>query len=138
MPKIPDLDAPIKPGESSAGIMIGSKIEVLLAQVGLPPSQVVSGFHKLQSASVWSARGLVVQIGIYEGYRGLIDGKIGIGSSVPEVEAWCGCKVVEDEEDDLIAIGRPGWSFETEEWGGDHTVGTNRSARINAIFVFRT
>jgi hypothetical protein len=137
MPKIPDLDAPIMPGETSAGIMIGSKIEGMLAQAGLPPSEVIYGFHKLQSAKVWSARGLVVQIGVYEGYRGLLGGKIGIGSTIAEVGDWCGCKVAEDVDDTLIATGRPGWSFETDEWGGDHTIGTNRNARVTAIFVFR-
>jgi len=135
---IPDLGAAIVPGTSAAGIVIGSRIEDLLARSQPSGMERRSDFlvHNFTSVKVWSLDGLVTQIGVYHGYRGTLDHQIGIGSSIAEVEGWCCCHVVEDDDDNLIAMGRPGWSFETSEWSGNHTVAENRNALITEIFVF--
>jgi hypothetical protein len=135
---IPDLDAPIVPGVSCAGISIGCEIKALLTvpEPVLRPVQKYE-FHQFQSVKVWSVSGVIVQIGALEGYRGLLDGKIGIGTTIAEVEDWGACTVTEGEYDELIAAGKPGWSFETEQWNGNHKIDMNRDSRITAIFVHR-
>jgi len=135
--KLPDLDAPILPGISAAGIKIGSEIKELLDQARpmITEDRSAHMLYDFGSVKVWSSGGLISQIGVYAGYRGCLDNRICIGSSIADVEARCGCQVSEDEEDNLIAIGRPGWCFETEAWVENHTLERNRSARVTAIFV---
>jgi hypothetical protein len=134
---IPDLRASIVPGFSSAGIEIGSRIEDLFSQSQPGGTERRSEYlvHDFVSVKVWSLNGLVIQIGVYQGYRGTLDHKIGIGSSIAEVEDWCRCQVVENDEDNLIAMGWPGLSFETNQWVGNHTAERNRNASITGIFV---
>jgi hypothetical protein len=133
---IPDLDAPIVPGVSCAGILVGTEMGALssVPEPALRSDQIYR-FHHFQSVRVLSVRGIVVQVGALEGYRGLLDGKIGIGSTIAEVEEWCACRVEEGEDDELVATGMSGWCFETDEWKGNHTVAMNRESRITAIFV---
>lgn len=135
---IPDLSDPIVPGRSAAGILVGSPVDELLARSQPLQTERRSEYvlHEFPSVRVWSLGGVITQIGVFEGYRGTLEQKIGIGSSIAEVEDWCGCKVVEDEEDNLIAEGRPGWCFETTVWVGNHRVENNRDATITEIFVY--
>ena len=135
-PEIPDLDAAILPGASAAGIPIGEKIDKL--QNLVPSIQAVDGtfgLYTFPSVKIWSREGIILQIGVSEGYRGLLDGKIGIGSTIAEVEEWSNCKVIEGQYDELVVAGKDGWSFETTEWNGNHKVSMNRYARITSIFV---
>jgi hypothetical protein len=140
MSKIPDLDAPIIPGKSAAGIQVGTTVKDLI--VGAVPtlttelSSDIVIYEFGPFVKVWVRHGVVDQVGVYAGYHGLLDGKIGIGSTIAEIEDWCGCRVEEDEEENLIAPGRTGWCFNTEYWAGDHTGSTNRNAAVNMIFVF--
>lgn len=136
--KLPDLDAPILPGISAAGIEIGSTIQELLEQ-NLPQSKEdrsISPIYDFGPVKVWASSGLVTQIGVYAGYRGWLDNKICIGSTIADIEAWCRCRVAEDEEDNLVAAGRPGWCFETEAWAGNQSIETNRGARVTEIYVY--
>jgi len=137
--KLPDIDAPIVPGKSAAGILIGTESKSLLSEAQpTATKQLQDGVIRHEFGPVvrvWTRQGVVDQVGVSVGYKGLLDGKIGIGSTIAEIEDWCGCPVEEDEEDNLIAFGRPGWCFETDAWVGDHTVSSNRNAVVNAIFV---
>jgi hypothetical protein len=139
MSKIPDLDAPIIPGKSAAGIAVGSTVkDFILRAVPTLTTELSSGVVRYEFGpvvKVWVRDGVVDQVGVYVGYHGLLDGKIGIGSTIAEIEDWCGSQVEEDEEDNLIAPGRPGWCFDTEYWVGDLTVSTNRNAAVNQICV---
>jgi uncharacterized protein (TIGR02996 family) len=137
--KIPmlNLEAPIIPGISAAGIRIGQPVETILAV--LQPLEVVplDGCQRLRFGAVdlWVKQRLVDQIGIYKGYRGTIAGKIGIGSILQEVEAAFG-SVLEDEEDNLVVAGMPGWCFETETWISGREPAQNPDAAVTGIFVF--
>jgi hypothetical protein len=131
----PDLDAPIVPGISAGGILIGHIAHLRGGIAKLSSGREI--VDQFQSLKVWSAAGRVIQVGVYDGYRGLIEGRIGIGSSIVDIEEWCGCSVTEDAEDNLIVAARPGWCFETEPWTGGHSVTMNRNARVTAIFVHR-
>ena len=133
-----DLDAPIVPGKSAAGVLVGSLINEVLA--GAHPhstTKLVSGEkHDLGTVKVWAKDGVVIQVGVFSGYRGMLQPGIRIGSTISEVQDSFGCSVQEDEEDTLVVATSPGWCFETEEWRNPRTVDNNRDARIVSIFVF--
>jgi hypothetical protein len=134
-----DLDAFIVPGNAAAGISIGSEVAGLLATIR-PQSETKlpnSVKHDLGAVKVWSRDSIITQIGVYRGYRGILQPAIHIGSTVSDVEQVFSCSVKEDAEDNLIVPNSPGWCFETEAWGARHTVSDNRNAKIVAIFVFK-
>jgi hypothetical protein len=79
---------------------------------------------------------MIIQIGVYSGYRGVLQPGIRVGATISEVEQSFGCSVEQDEEDNLVVPTSPGWCFETEEWKSPQTVSNNRDARIVSIFIF--
>jgi hypothetical protein len=85
---------------------------------------------------VWAKDGVIIQVGVYSVYRGMLHPGIRVGSTISEVEESFGCSVEEDEEDNLVVPTSPGWYFETEGWKAPQTVSNNRNARIVSIFVF--
>lgn len=133
-----DLNAPIVPGQSAAGVSIGDSVTELLATIRPRSTRKLwSGeSHDLGEIRVWAKKGVVTQIGVYAGYRGILQPSIHIGSSIAEVEDSFGCSVQEDEDDNLVVPSSPGWCFVTEEWRAPMTVSNNRNARIVSIFVF--
>ncbi len=80
--------------------------------------------------------GFVRQIGVTGCYQGKLQNGIGLGSTIKDVERAFGAEVFEDEDDNLAVTRAPGWCFDTQEWGGDHTLNHNRSALLTAIFVY--
>ena len=133
-----DLDAPIIPGKSAAGVFVGSPVSELLSTVGAYSTMKLSNeeMHDLGMVKVWTKDGTVIQVGVFPGYRGTLHPGIGIGSTISEVEESLGCSVEEDEGDNLVVPTSPGWCFETEEWKTPKNVSNNRNARIVSIFVF--
>jgi hypothetical protein len=133
-----DLNAPIVPAKSAAGVSIGDSVTQLLAAIR-PRSTRKLYFgesYDLGEIRVWAKDGVVTQIGVYSGYRGNLPPNIHIGSSIADVEKSFGCTVEEDEDDNLVVPNSLGWCFETEEWRAPMTVSNNRNARIVSIFVF--
>jgi hypothetical protein len=135
-----DLDATIIPGKGASGISIGTNLRDL--PEGTRPQSVtplLSGGlkHDLGSVKIWSKDGVITQVGVYSGYRGTLRSDIRVGSTLAEVEDCFGCPVEENDEDNLVVPGFPGLCFDTEEWGGNHTISENRNARITAIYVFK-
>jgi hypothetical protein len=133
-----DLDASIVPGKSAAGVLVGSIVSELPATV---PSQSTTKMpsgekHDFGAVKVWAKNGVIIQVGVYSGYRGSLQPGIRVGSTISDVEDSFGCSVKEDEEDKLVVPNSPGWCFETEEWRNPQTVSNNRNARIVSIFVF--
>jgi len=127
------LDAPIQPSVGAAGININAPAEELpkpKTREQLPELEVLD----FGSVQIWLRAGRVDQIGVRKGYRGRLNGTIGIGSSIRDVEAAIG-PVSEDEEDNLIVLRSPGWCFETEQWRG-HDLADNGDAPITYIWVF--
>ena len=133
-----DLDAPIVPGKSAAGVLVGTAVSELLSTVGAHTITKLSGAerHDLGMVKVWVEGGVITQVGVYSGYRGMLQPDIRVGSTISEVEESFGCSVQEDEEDNLVVPTSPGWSFETEEWKSPQIVSSNRNARIVSICVF--
>jgi hypothetical protein len=131
-----DLDAPIVPAESAAGVSLGSVVNEVLAGVHSHSTEKVSSGekHDLGAVQVWTKDGVVIQVGVFSGYRGVLQPGIRVGSTISEVEDSFGCSVQEDEEDNLVVATSPGWCFETEEWRNPKTVDNNRYARIVSIF----
>jgi hypothetical protein len=134
-----DLDAPIVPGKSVAGVSVGGAVNELLATVHAQSTVRVpiGERHDLGSVKVWAKDGVIIQVGVYSGYRGVLQPGIRVGSTISDVEGSFGCSVQEDEQDNLTVLNSPGWCFETERWKSPETVGNNRNARIVSIFVFR-
>ena len=134
-----DLDAFIVPGKEAAGISLGVGVSELLANVSPQLITTLSDGLKydLGTVKVWVQSGIVTQIGVYSGYRGILPPAIHIGSTIAEVETCFGCSVTEDEGDNLIVPCSPGWCFDTESWGSSHRITDNRKARIAEIFVFK-
>ena len=84
---------------------------------------------------LWVENGVIVQIMVHGRFHGLIQGRIGLGSTLAEIEDNFGsCE--EDEEDNLVINGLPGLCFEID---GSFADLKNRSARhavIKEIYVF--
>ena len=57
-------------------------------------------------------------------------------ATIEEIEAHFGRSVEEDEDDNLVVPGSPGWCFETEQWIEGRILGQNRKARVVEIYVF--
>jgi hypothetical protein len=133
-----DLDAPIIPGKSAAGVFVGSPVSELLSTIGAHSTTKLSDEerHDFGLVKVWTKDGVIIQVGVYSGYRGMLQPGIRVGSTISDVEDSFGCSVQEDEEDNLVVPNLPGWHFETEEWKSPQTVSNNRNARIVSIFVF--
>ena len=133
-----DVDAPIVPGKSAAGVLIGSAVRELLATVDAQSTTKLPEVEEYDfgTVKVWTRDGVIDQVGVYSGYRGVLQPGIRLGSTIADVEESFGCSVQEDEEDNLVVPNSPGWCFETEGWKRPQTVRDNRYARIMAIFVF--
>jgi hypothetical protein len=132
-----DLDAPIIPGYAAAGLTLGQAPPDISEPVK-GASAFPNGVLRLDydSVSIWIASGAIVQIGVRERYRGMLDGMISIGSTIVDVEAHLG-PVRADLDGNLVVEGGSGWCFETEEWGGMGTLEENPGARITWICVYR-
>ena len=132
-----DLNAPIIPGESAAGVSVGQPVDDILATE--TPDAVVElhGCTRFEFGPVrlWVRDGKVSQVGVYAGYHGRLRQGIGVGSTLGQVQSTLG-RVVEDEEDNLVVEGMPGWCFETEEWAAGRLPEHNPDARVSEIFVF--
>ncbi|MFN3652066.1 MAG: hypothetical protein ACK47B_21020 [Armatimonadota bacterium] len=133
-----DLDAPIVPGLCAAGISLGESAETILAWRPNRESILPDGCTRLEfgPVHVWLKDQAVMQIGVYRGYTGRLAERIGIASTIAEVESLLG-PVIEDEEDNLVVAAVPGWCFETEEWVRQGGPRKNTVSRIVGIFVFQ-
>jgi hypothetical protein len=133
-----NLDAPILPGKSAAGVSIGDYIGDILRQaVPLAINDLPTGRrYQLGSVTLWvNKTGNIQQIGLYAGYTGKINQSIGIGSSIREITTLFG-NVIEDEQDNLEVEGFPGWCFESSPWPSPQQVAPDLDASITQIFIF--
>jgi hypothetical protein len=136
-----DLDAPIVPGVGAAELTLGDDVAKLLAARRPSAIGTLPGTGRIRydfgPISIWEANGRIKQLRVSEGYRGKLDGVVGIGTTVAEVESHFGKAVEEDEEDSLIVQGVDGWCFETESWSSPSgTARENPFARITELFVY--
>lgn len=133
-----DLDAPIIPGKSAAGVQLGDNISAILEWAKphtISPLTQGKSYH-FGSVVLWvNNENKVTQIGLYPGYRGKVVKAIGIGSTLGEVASTVGT-VVEDEEDNLIVLGLSGCCFETHQWQQRQNDLPDLAAKIKEIYVF--
>jgi hypothetical protein len=134
-----DLNAPIVPGNSVAGMTLGAAATAIIGRatsahtvVVLAPGHIKYDFG---TVAVWVRGVHIAQIGVFRGYRGLMQGGVGIGSTLSEVQAVMGT-ISEDDDDNLVVSGSPGWCFETEEWLAGRRPIENPSVRVTEIYVF--
>jgi hypothetical protein len=115
-----DLDAPIVPGRSAAGVAVGSAVSDLLSTVGAHSTMKLSGGerHDLEAVKLWTKDGVITQVGVHSGYRGILQPGIRIGSTISEVEKSFGCSVQKDEEDNLVVPSSPGWVLKPKNGRG--------------------
>lgn len=130
-----DLRAPIVPGKSAAGVMLGQSAQ----EIRVTPKAVSTldggEFLEFDSVFLWVVDGLVDRICVSGVYGGLIGDTVGIGSTLQQAQDSLG-PVIEDESDNLVVVGLPGLSLETEAWKGPRgreMVGENLTARITEI-----
>jgi hypothetical protein len=146
-----DPEAPIVPGRSAAGIDLGSRIEDILADIAhlLTPEPTVSPYsesvttrYHSDSVDLWERGGIVRQIGVHGAYRGKLMERIGLGSTIADIETHIG-ECEESEEDNGAIKGLPGLCFDAE---GDFPPAPHgvvfkhpalQSARVTAFYVFR-
>ncbi len=141
-----NIDAPIVPGESAAGIQLGSPIEEVLNEhknsfssgENLKYSRATTRYRSAM-VDVWVIKGKVEQIMVHDGYRGKLMGKIGLGSTFADIERHIGAWE-EDEEDNLVIRDFPGLFFEVEGYFPDYFPDlqkdpTFRHAPIKEIYV---
>jgi len=81
---IPDLDAPLVPGVSAAGIIVGTQVNALWDQS--PPLDLKAAFD-LHCLPFPVSAGLGLERSnrsgcVDSGYRGLLDSTLGIGSTI--------------------------------------------------------
>ena len=140
-----NIDAPIVPGEGAAGIQLGFPIEEILnahknsfssGEVVRPsfPTLLITRYRS-SMVDLWVKDGIVYQIMVHDGYRGKLMGKIGLGSTIADVEMHIGA-VEEDDEDNLVIRDLPGVGFEIEGYFPDlQKDPAFRHAPIKEIYV---
>jgi hypothetical protein len=87
--------------------------------VNLSPSFPLNKRYRSAMVDVWVIEGTVEQIMVHDGYRGKLMGKIGLGSTVADIERHIGA-VEEDEEDNLVIRDFPGLFFEVEGYFSEY------------------
>ena len=135
-----NIEAPIVPGESAAGILLGSPIEEILKEQEphFISKEVVNPFitrYRSTMVDLWVREEMVDQIMVHDGYRGKLLDSIGLESTLADIERQIGTWE-EDEEDNLVIGDLPGVGFEIEGYFPDLKDPALRSAPIKEIYVF--
>lgn len=131
-----DLNAPILPGYSAAGIRLGQPVAEVLLQSPAPVVETLPTLtlYRFGAVSVWARDGLVDQVGVFAGYIGTLLSGVCLGMPLVEVQRRMG-PVVEEWDDTLMVAGSDGWCLETTAWDNGWLVEQNLEARLVAIFV---
>lgn len=83
---------------------------------------------------IWAIEGIVEQIMVHDGYRGKLMDKIGLGSTIADIERQIGAWE-EDEEDNLVIRDLSGLFFRVEGYFPDLKDPAFRFAPIKEIYV---
>jgi hypothetical protein len=126
-------DKAIVPGIGAAGIRLGASLASVVGNVATEQPNRLK--YELGAVTLWARQGRIDQIGVCDGYRGKIEGRIGVGSTLAELHSAFG-SITEDDEDNLVVESLPGCCFETEEWLHGSSPELNGVSKITWIFVF--
>jgi hypothetical protein len=139
-----NIEAPIIPGKSAAGIQLRSPIEEFLNEhknsfssgeiANISPRFPQNIRYRSAMDDVWAIEGNVEQIMVHGGYRGKLMDKIGLGSTFADIERYIG-SWEEDEEDNLVIRDLPGLFFRVEGNFPDLKDPAFRFAPIKEIYV---
>jgi hypothetical protein len=131
------LNDEIVPGISAAGIALGSNIETVLRKVEPKSITELNGCIRYDFGEIclWESGGVIDQIGLVLGYTGKLSKKIGVGSTLKELENEFG-EISEDEDDNLIVEGLLGVCFESDAFKNMGGVDKSDSSKIIGIYVF--
>ncbi|GAA3920580.1 hypothetical protein [Hymenobacter algoricola] len=131
-----DLNAPILPGHSAAGIRLGQPVAEVLRYAPAPVIETLSTVtvYRFGAVAVWARDGMVDQVGVFDGYTGSLPSGVCLGMPLVEVQRRMG-PVVEEWDDTLMVEGSDGWCFDTGAWANGWEVEQNLEARLVEIFV---
>lgn len=138
-----DISSPIIPGQSAGGITLGTAAATIpaiadgrlrqsyFASPNLPDGFVIR--YRSAALEVWESGGAITRIIVREGYTGLIEETIGIGSTLAELEENAG--TLEMDDDGTITLPDiPGISFTIDMAGADQE--DPGESPITAIAIF--
>lgn len=142
-----DSSAPVVPGQRAAGVVLGSPMADVLGAVPeitfrMEPVHDAAGQRTRQRVyrsvmvDLWEGDGRVVQVRVHGPYAGRCLGRIGIGSTLAEVEAELG-PVVENADGDYMIADVPGLLIQADQAdaGADIETDAQHAARIAALVV---
>jgi len=132
-----DLNAPVIPGRSAAGVQLRQSINRVLESnnpTDIEDRGEVTVF-RFGEVSLFVREGLIDQIGVHGGYSGTMRG-VAIGTKIAEVNRMLG-PVIEDDDDNLAVGGIHGWCFETTEFTPQFSEPSeNPDATVKEMFVY--
>ncbi len=123
-------NSPIVPGEGAASIRLGESVtdilsgttEVFVAEQVAIAGVGDTGSIRYRSATIdlWVKDNRIWQIMVHGAYTGKVLGKIGLGSTLADVEKLLGSVAV--MADNWVVKGMPGISFEPQTEGTDSPI----------------
>lgn len=122
-----DLNAPIVPGKSAAGVVLGTNISKVIDdhRFSFSASNLDSKTGEMKYTSnnivLWTQSEKICQIMVRENYQGLVNGVMGVGTSLNLVRSQLGDTDL-DEYDNLVIKGIAGLSIEIDVDGNPSTV----------------
>jgi hypothetical protein len=132
-----DLNAPIIPGRSAAGVRLEESVNCVL-ETNTPAQVEDRGevtVYRFGGVSLFVRNGAIDQIGVHQGFSGAMRG-VTIGTTIAEVSRLLG-PVIEDEDDNLAVEGIEGWCFESTEFRPPFSeVAKNLDATVKEMFVY--
>ena len=133
-----DLTAPILPGIGAAGLRLGEALDRSVAAGAFAVERIARDGvrYSFESVRVSTRYGLTTEIDVAAGYRGTLDGRIGIGSTVGEVNARYGTPAAGEHGSGTRLSRTPGWSFEVTRSTAGEPPTTEGELRVSLIIVF--
>ena len=107
------LSAPTVSGKSVAGLKLDHPIDEIVKYQQPVEIHPLGGSvkYRFNQVTLCVRNGKVIQLGMKLDYQGKLRSLIGIGATIRDVQLVVG-KVIEDEENNLVVPGMPGWCFE--------------------------
>lgn len=106
--------APIVPGETAAGFVLGQPAGHALSASPISFTVEKRGrtfCHRSDFVDIWEDKEIISQIGVHGCYKGKVRECVGIGDSLNDIERLLG-PVGENDEDSLVVKGIPGLCVE--------------------------
>jgi hypothetical protein len=86
---------------------------------------------------LWVTDDAITQIALFQGYRGKVGGKVGLGSRLARIEELWG-PIYQNDDDNLVATRLPGWCFEFPDCRELDDPVADLQVRVHEIYVYAT